>query len=111
MHFKIVLVTAPAEETAKELAARAVEAGLAACVTVVPGITSVYYWNESIQTDTETQLLFKTSEEKILQLKEYILDSHPYECPEFLVLDISTAEERYSAWMKNTLSRTLNHEK
>ena len=96
---RLVLVTAPNLETARSLAADAVGQHLAACANLVTGLESIYWWEGKIQTAQEIQILFKTVHTQVAALEKLILEQHPYDTPEILVLAISEATPRYLDWM------------
>lgn len=95
----IVLTTLPDHGAALSLARRAVEARLAACVQIVPGLTSVYRWKGAVDEASEVQLLMKTSAQREEALMAWVAAHHPYEVPEILVLD-GRASEAYGAWLR-----------
>jgi len=97
--FVVALTTVPAEFDAAGLAKTLVERGLAACVNVLPGVTSVYRWEGAVQTDREQQLIIKTSADKISALDEAISALSPYDVPEFVVLPIVAGSSAYLAWL------------
>lgn len=95
----IVLCTAP-PEIAAGLARGWVEAGVAACVNLIPGIRSIYAWKGAVCDDPETLLLCKTAAPDALA--DAIRASHPYDTPEIVVLDVDDArtDPRYLAWVR-----------
>ena len=101
---QLVLVTSPTREVSERLARAALEQHLAACVSIVPGLFSFYWWEGTIQSDAEELLLLKTDPARVDELKTCIISQHPYQTPEFLVLSVDQAEERYLAWAKNALA-------
>ena len=94
----IVLTTLAAEADAAALARTLVEERLAACVNVLPEMTSVYRWKGDIEQDRERQLVIKTSAGRIEALRARLRELHPYELPEFLVLN-AQGSEAYLAWI------------
>ena len=99
----IVLTTTPNLEEAESLAQKIVEAKLAACVQVLPNIISFYFWENSIQKDSECLLLIKTLTEKYAALEKFIQVNHSYETPEIVALNAEKVSEHYQNWMKNYL--------
>jgi periplasmic divalent cation tolerance protein len=99
----IVLTTAPNEDQAGELADAIVRAKLAACVQVLPPMTSFYWWGDDMQKEKEHLLLIKTLPEKYDDLESFIRDNHSYEVPEIVALDSERVSEAYLAWMKDYL--------
>jgi periplasmic divalent cation tolerance protein len=99
----VALTTVPADFDAPALAQELVGAGLAACVTIVPGVTSVYTWKGVPQVDKEQQLIIKTSAAALDALREALLARHPYDVPEFIVLPIVAGSEDYLNWLSESI--------
>lgn len=95
-----VLVTAPSEAVAADLARGAVEAGLAACGNLVPGVRSIYSWNGEICDDSEVLLVFKTTRAAFGALKTHLVAAHPYDTPEVLALPVEAGHGPYLEWVR-----------
>ncbi len=95
----LVLTTCPASWDGPAAARQLVDARLAACVTVLPPVVSVYRWNDGISSEPEQQLVIKTTEARLEALQAWMAATHPYEVPEFLVLPVSGGGEAYLAWL------------
>jgi len=91
----IVVTTVGADFDPRPLARALVEARLAACVNIVPGVESIYRWEGRIAEDGEKLLLIKTTDERVDALQEMLLARHPYDVPEFVVI---TPDEVRGAW-------------
>ena len=98
--FRIVLVTAPDLKTARRLARAALRERLAACANLIPGLESHYWWGGKIESSREVLLLFKTRAGRLLELEKLILTEHPYDTPEFVVLELTAGTRRYLAWLE-----------
>ena len=98
---QLVINTCPNEDVAMRLAAILVEERLAACVNIVPAVTSVYMWKEQKTVDKEVLLLIKTTEEAVARLTERLVAEHPYELPEVVAVSIDGGLPAYLAWIKN----------
>jgi periplasmic divalent cation tolerance protein len=96
---RVVLVSVPRDE-ARELATAIVEERLAACINIVPRIDSVYWWDDKIETDSESLMIIKTTAGRIEELIEYIEENHPYDLPEVLALPLTEGLPDYIAWIK-----------
>lgn len=96
----VVLTTAPTIEEAESLAEKIVAARLAACVQVLPQMTSVYFWENAVQKDAEHLLLIKTLPEKFDELQEFIQSNHSYQVPEIVALPAERISESYLNWIK-----------
>src|SRR5580700_8316687 len=97
--FRVVLVTAPDLKTARRLARAALRERLAACANLIPGLESHYWWRGKIESSREVLLLFKTRASRLRKLEKLILKEHPYDTPEFVVLQLTAATNRYLAWL------------
>jgi periplasmic divalent cation tolerance protein len=101
--YAIVLTTMPAEADAEALARTLVEEHLAACINVLPPMTSIYRWEGTIDEASERQLLIKTARSRIGALRDRIAELHPYDVPEFVVLPITGGSEAYLDWIRQSV--------
>jgi periplasmic divalent cation tolerance protein len=99
----VALTTVPGDFDAPGLAQDLVASGLAACVTILPGVTSVYTWEGTPQVDREQQLIIKTTADAADALFELIRSRHPYDVPEFIVLPIIDGSEDYLNWLEQSV--------
>ena len=95
----IVLTTVGTTFDVQPLALQLAEQGVAACVNVIPQIQSVYRWKGKIENDSEQLLLIKTVEERLPDLRATLFAMHPYEVPEFVVIQIDDLSEAYRSWL------------
>ena len=101
---RIVLTTANAEEAGR-LGRTLVEERLAACVSLVPGVESIYRWKGEVESAGEVLLLIKTGEEQLVALEARLHELHSYETPEFLVLNVEAGSAGYLEWLLGSLQR------
>ena len=97
--FALVLVSAPDLKTARKLAKVALRARLIACANLVPKVESQDRWRGKIESASEVLLILKTTHVRISALEELIVDNHPYDTPEFLVLPLGAGTKRYLDWL------------
>jgi periplasmic divalent cation tolerance protein len=100
----LVLSTVASAEDGERLARTLVEQGVAACVNVVPGLTSFYRWEGKVQRDEERLLVIKTRADRFEELRRVLVDLHPYELPEVIALPVATGHAPYLAWLDESLS-------
>ncbi len=100
---RIVLTTTADAEEARRLGRMLVEERLAACVTLLPAVCSIYWWQGEIESANECLLLVKTSQERLKALESRLQELHSYETPEFLVLPVEAGSQAYLDWMQNCL--------
>jgi periplasmic divalent cation tolerance protein len=103
MPFQLVLTTCPDEQIAKVIAEHIVKERLAACVNILPNITSIYHWQNELQCDNEVQLLIKTNSEKFSLLNTRINELHPYDVVEVIALNIQQGDNQYLNWINECL--------
>jgi len=95
----LVLVTAPSPEIANQLAYSIVNGRLAACVTVIPKVVSIYTWEGKLEQAEETLLLIKTRHTRFAELEQYICTHHPYDTPEIVEIPADQVTQRYLQWV------------
>lgn len=100
----LALTTLPADMDVVPLARELVQAGLAACVSVVPSIQSVYVWQGRVEVSQEQQLVFKTTREKVDALWLALRARHPYDVPEFLVVPVVDGSPDYLSWIRASVA-------
>lgn len=94
-----VLTTTDSEAKAHELAQSAVEARLAACAQISAPVTSVYRWQNAIESSEEWQVLFKTTAERYDELEEHLQQAHDYDTPEIIAIPVIRGSARYLGWV------------
>ncbi|MDY6788782.1 MAG: divalent-cation tolerance protein CutA [Candidatus Nanohaloarchaea archaeon] len=95
---KLFYVTFPDGDALGEVRDSVLENKLAACVNYLK-VNSSYLWNGDIEEGEEVVALFKTSEEKSEDLKQFIREAHPYDIPCILEIPVE-ANQSYEEWIK-----------
>jgi periplasmic divalent cation tolerance protein len=95
----LVLTTVPSSDVGEQVGRALVEAGLAACVNVLPPMVSVYRWKGALQRDEECQVVIKTVRARVDDVQARVSELHPYDLPEFLVVAIEGGDPAYLAWV------------
>lgn len=103
-NYLVVLVTVGQEEEAKKISAEVLSHKLAACVNVIPDITSSYLWKKNIETEGEFLLIMKTKRILFGELMNLIKKNHSYEVPEIIALPIVYGSEEYLNWIDDEVS-------
>lgn len=98
----MALCTCPDEAVARDLATALVEARLAACVNVLPGIGSVYRWQGEVESATEVLLIMKTTTACWDRLVAAVTAQHPYELPELIAVPVSNGLTPYLNWIRES---------
>ena len=97
MH-RTVFITA-LKEDGERIGSSLVEERLAACVNIIPSITSIYHWQGKIEKAEEVLLILKTKSELVEQLIERAKELHPYDVPEIISLKIEDGNQDYLKWI------------
>ncbi|XP_073417432.1 protein CutA isoform X6 [Dendrobates tinctorius] len=96
-------VTCPNETVAKDIARGLVERKLAACVNIIPQITSIYEWKGKIEEDSEILLMIKTRSSKVPAVTDYVRSVHPYEVCEVISVPIEQGNPPYLSWITDNV--------
>ena len=95
----VIYCTVPNDFNANLIASTLVDENLAACVNIVPSITSIYKWEGSVQTDSELLLIIKTQQSKFNDVEKRIKELHENSIPEIIALPIIKGSEEYQNWI------------
>lgn len=104
-NFVIALTTVPADGNPEQLAQQLVEEKLAACVSILPAMRSVYRWKGSVERADERQLVIKTTRSRVTDLEARLRRLHPYDVPEFIVLSIDSGSAAYLSWLSDSTDK------
>ena len=96
----VVLVTASSQEEALLIGRCVVQKKLAACVTVVPNVTSVFEWDGKVCEEQEWLLVMKSNADAYDALEAEVKTLHSYEVPEILALPVAKGSSEYLAWVE-----------
>ncbi|MGZ8137610.1 MAG: divalent-cation tolerance protein CutA [Methylococcaceae bacterium] len=102
--YELIFCTCPDKDTAKKLAHLLVEKKLAACVNILPGVTSIYEWEGQIESVQEHLLLIKSTQDNYRTIEANLFKHHPYEIPEIIAVPIERGLPEYLDWIDTCLS-------
>jgi periplasmic divalent cation tolerance protein len=95
----LVLTTAPDDDRAEGWARVLVEERLAACVNVLAPMVSIYRWKGLVERETERQVIIKTTRDQVSAVQARLRSLHPYELPEFVVMNVAEGSPDYMRWV------------
>jgi periplasmic divalent cation tolerance protein len=101
--FVVLLTTVPDANTGERLAKGLIDQEFAACINLLPAMTSFYKWQGKVECDSEQQLLIKTRRNKIDAIEQWLTDHHPYDVPELITLPISDSSQDYLQWLNDSI--------
>lgn len=104
----VVLCNAPPDQ-ARAIAIAVIDAGLAACVNIVPGVQSVFVWEGKRCEEAESTLLIKAPDANVDALRTKLREVHPYDVPEIVVLAVDAARSNtdYVRWVDSFARRSV----
>jgi len=98
----VVLTTCANAEEGARIAEELVRQRLAACVNVIPGVTSVYRWEDKLEHSKEVILVIKSKPKLFDEIARMIKNLHSYSCPEIVSLPIESGFEPYLKWVSES---------
>jgi periplasmic divalent cation tolerance protein len=101
---RIALTTASSEEEARKIAHHLVERRLAACVNIIPQVSSIYRWQGKVEEAGEWLLVIKTTAAAFAQLRDAITELHSYKLPECICLTIEDGSPNYLQWIAESVA-------
>jgi periplasmic divalent cation tolerance protein len=102
---RIAFTTVSSLEEGRRLAQQLVERRLAACVNLVPNLTSIYRWQGAVEEASEVLLVMKTTAAQLAALEAAVRELHSYELPEFLALDVESGSNIYMDWLLHSVGK------
>ncbi|AXK79498.1 divalent-cation tolerance protein CutA [Pseudolabrys taiwanensis] len=103
----LVYTTWPSVVEAERAGRQIVEKRLAACVNILPGMVSHYWWQGQIERAEEVVMVIKTRASLAEQVRDAVKGLHSYEVPSIMVLPVESVDANYYAWI---LKETEGHE-
>ncbi len=100
----IVFVTCPNRAVARRMSTALVTRHLAACVNIIPGVDSTFWWKGKVDRAREALLLIKTTAGRVPALKRAVVTLHPYELPEILAVSVASGHPPYLRWIASSLA-------
>jgi periplasmic divalent cation tolerance protein len=101
----IVVTNTGSLAEARKIARALVDSKLAACVNIVPGLESTYWWQGQVETAAEWMVLIKTVRAKFPAVRELIEELHSYDLPECIELVIEEGSPEYLKWIRDSIER------
>ncbi|MBI5177909.1 MAG: divalent-cation tolerance protein CutA [Nitrospinae bacterium] len=101
----VCLITTPTFEEAEKIATALVEKKLAACCTIIKGVTSIYEWEGKMNRAEECQIFAKTRSALFPQLMAEVKKLHGYDVPEIIALPITMGLPAYLDWIDKTVGK------
>jgi len=96
----LILTTSPDAETAERIGRALVAEKLAACVSILPPMRSIYRWKGKIEDNNEQMLVIKSTKERFPAIMERIKALHPYELPEIIAVPVADGLPDYLSWLQ-----------
>ncbi|HOD32387.1 MAG: Divalent-cation tolerance protein CutA [Acidobacteria bacterium ADurb.Bin340] len=101
----VIFTTCGSEETALTIAAALVDQGVAACVNILPGLKSYYYYMGGTHLDEEVMLMIKSTKDRFEDVSQVITELHTYEVPEILMFPVEAASPAFLDWVRQSIAK------
>ena len=99
---RLIFVTASSIDEARVIAGAILEKKLAACVNILPGVESHYWWQGKLESGQEVMLIIKSSAEQFDALATLVKERHSYECPEIVAIAPHEIAPMYRKWWEES---------
>jgi periplasmic divalent cation tolerance protein len=103
----VVLVTAASKQEAARIGRALVKAELAACVNMLPGIRSIFRWEDKVSEEREVLLIVKSRSDLFGRLAAEVKRFHSYQVPEVIAFPIAYGAADYLAWIQKSTRKSL----
>ena len=100
----VVLITAASEQEARSIAELLLNQRKAACVNILPGINSLFWWQDRLDSAQESLLIVKTEAPLLNEIVRLVKETHSYDVPEIIALPIIGGNQDYLEWVEKNVS-------
>ena len=100
----VIFCTVPTKDDAKKISNAIISEKLAACVSIVDKVNSLFSWNGEVCSENELLLVIKTKRELFSKIEEVIKELHSYNVPEIIALPVIIGSEDYLGWIEHETS-------
>lgn len=97
--FAVILITTSQDEESQLIARVLLEQKVAACVSIIPQVSSLFWWQKSIEQESESLLVVKTRIELINEIIRLVKEVHSYDVPEIIAIPIIGGNHDYLEWV------------
>jgi len=105
--FVVVFITTGSHESAEMIGRSLLENKMAACVNVIPGVDSSFWWQGKIEKSGECLLVIKTKADKLDELIKLVKQSHKDKVPEIIAMPIIGGNPDYLKWIDESIEKNL----
>jgi len=99
METSLVYITTSGSEEAEKIAGALVEQRLVSCVNIIDKISSLYWWENKIQKDSEAILIAKTRKTMVRKVTDTVKSLHSYKCPCIVSVPITGGNQDFLEWI------------
>lgn len=103
--FVVILVTTGSADEAERIGRTLVDERLIACANIIPGVRSIYRWQDAVEDATEHLLILKARAADVAALDVRVRALHSYDVPEVIVLPVTSTSAAYGAWLLGATAR------
>ncbi len=99
----LVYATFPDVATAESIGERLIRARLAACINVLPGVSSIFIWEGAVERSQEAAAIIKTRRSSWEAVRAFVKEAHPYDTPVIVMIGIDAVDEGTKRWLLETI--------
>lgn len=96
---RLVYATFPSPDEAERIGRTLVDTQLAACVNILPGMTSIYRWQGTVETGQEVVMIVKTTTTRADRVVAEIKRLHPYQMPAIVIVPVCGGNSDFLGWI------------
>ena len=104
-NYVVILVTAPDDQIAASIGRQLVKERLVACANVIPGLSSIYWWEGEVEEASEVLVMLKAREADVARIAKRVRKLHPYSVPEVIAAPIVGGSSDYLSWIHSETER------
>ena len=97
----VIFITVATDEEANKIAGRLLNQRKAACVSIVPRVNSLFWWQDKLDSAQESLLIVKTEASVLDEIVRLVREIHSYDVPEIIALPIIGGNQDYLEWIGN----------
>jgi periplasmic divalent cation tolerance protein len=100
----VLFITTATVDEARQISTVLLEQKKAACVNIVPGVSSHFWWQGNIDSAQESLLIVKTKSSLLTEIIDLVKGIHSYDVPEIIALPIIGGNQDYLQWIDDSVA-------
>ena len=101
----VLFITTPTAAEAEQISRVLLNEKKIACANILPGVSSLFWWQDKLDSAQETLLIIKTKATLLAEIVELVKELHSYEVPEIIALPVIGGNEDYVKWVSQVVKQ------